>query len=370
MKFRSFCLLCWILATTVGGGLNAAPTAPNSDFQLELSWSIPQNDNWFYFLEPVYYLRGDLIGAHVDSSGSVYISDKISEKLVKFKPGGDVEFAKGQIGEGPGDHQKSGEPLAWDNQYIARLDASIAPKVNVYNPKGDFLHMTKLEMEGVPYRLFWNGEAAIAISTGWEFLDMGGARFSTFLSLINKDGELVRQLPMGQVEMERNTQFPEEDFWYIPYVVVSDDGYTFVQQDLWGGQIDCYDPSLKLIWSIDGGWKPTTRTSEELSQAEKLKTTYMDLSKYNQTVKRMIPRRGGEIWIQPWANYANEGVVELVSFGSKGQKNGEVRISGLPLESGHWVLNGSKLLWMADMDGQNITDSTPAMAVYDLVGPK
>ena len=85
-----------------------------------------------------------------------------------------------------------------------------------------------------------------------------------------------------------------------------------------------------------------------------------EYSAVNQTIRRMVARTGGEVWVQPWRPGVVDGVVEFASFGRDGQVLGAVRIAGLPKLSGDWILRGNKVLWIT-------SDEVPTIIVYDLV---
>ncbi len=88
--------------------------------------------------------------------------------------------------------------------------------------------------------------------------------------------------------------------------------------------------------------------------------TGLEYSAVNQTIRRMVARTGGEVWLQPWRPGVVDGVVEFASFGRDGQALGTIRIAGLPNLSGDWILRGDKVLWIT-------SDEAPTIIVYDLV---
>lgn len=369
MTIRFLKLACWLIfiSQPLSPGAYSAPKPSVVKYEIRPSWNLTQSENRSYFLEPQYFYKGDLIGANVDDTGGVLICDKITEQLIKLNPGGDVAFSVGKVGEGPEDHRTRGEPLMWFNQQIARSDASSEPKVILYDANGHFLRMVKLNVEGELSRLFWNGESAVSVMTSLKFQGPGGVQFSTYLALIDKDGALVRQHLMNSWVMEKANQHPEEKLWYKPYVAVADDGFTFVQQDLYGSRIDCYDRGLNLVWSIDGGWEPQPRTDQEFAEVEALGVTGLVYCKVNHTIRRIFARENGEVWIQPWNQEVSDGTVEFESFGQDGVRLGTVQISSLPSSNGSWILRGSKLLWMATYVDEDTTSAVPSICVYDLV---
>jgi len=345
---------------------NAGDPESQKKFDLKPLWSLSPDADSSYFLEPWYFHKGDLIGASVDDQGNVFLCDKISERLIKLNSGGGQGFAIGSVGTGPEDHQARGEPLVWAEGRMARSDASSEPKAIVYENDGEFREMVRLQVDGQLSRLFWNGGAAVAVSTQWKFQD-SGIQLITSLSLLDKDGALVNKHQVNSWVMAKSDQRDEEDMWYEPYVAVSDDGYTFIQNDLYSSHIDCYDNKLNLVWSIDGGWKPQHRTDQEYAEVDSWGVTGLKYSELNHTIRRMCARDNGELWVQPWNHGGPEGTAIFESFSRKGKRSGTVEVSGIPQNKGDWVLRGSKVLWMSDLDKESGEPADASIVVYDLV---
>ncbi len=155
--------------------------------------------------------------------------------------------------------------------------------------------------------------------------------------------------------------------WNVPRIAVSDDGYCYVQRDLYSGTIECYDRNLEQLYAIDGGWRPTKRTPKEMEAAASIQVMGLTFGDENHTVRRLIARRGGEMWVQPWQNGTVNGDILLERFGPDGVRLDDVRIVGAPDLAGEWIIRGDKLLWMGIEDSDADNEVLPYIRVYDLV---
>jgi hypothetical protein len=357
MKPLCMCLCSCLLAIAP---VRAAAQDKVTHYELKQVWASEPGDDAAFALEPRYFIPDELPGASVDDTGAVYLCDKLSEALVKLGPGGHQVFAVGQVGEGPEDHSGAGEPVLWGSGKMARADCSTSPKVIVYSTGGEYLESYNLDFGGELARLFWNGSHGLAVAFRNKFAPPDAFEFSTHLLLLDGRGSVLQDRTLRSKRVVRAKSMPESSMWDVPRMAVSDDGFCFIQNDLYGNVIECLDRDLKPLWTITGPWQPSTRTPEELAEAQAIGVTGLEYSAVNQTIRRMVARTGGEVWVQPWRPGVVDGVVEFASFGRDGQVLGAVRIAGLPKLSGDWILRGNKVLWIT-------SDEVPTIIVYDLV---
>lgn len=348
-------------------GASSEAVEATREFVAKPQWSMTQKAeavNQQYFLEPIWLQRGDLLGTLVDAEGNLYICDKVTEQLIKLDPKGSEIFAVGGVGEGPELHQNLGEPVPWSNGLIARSDCSMPSKIIVYDESGVFRWDIEFSMLGEMKRLFWNGEYAIVSFVSTRFLP-GGGEIVNSLRLLSEDGVEVKSVLMNRDFVDPDHRPTAEDMWTSPYVSVSEDGLCFVQQDLYGSQVDCYDQELNKLWSFDGGWKPEPLSPEELAESANQQIP----ETIHQTIRRMVARNDGEVWIQTWTTDENDEYVRFEAFGRDGIRLGNVHLFGIPKESGDWDLDGSKILWIADEYAGRVSTSetVPYITVFDLV---
>jgi hypothetical protein len=91
-------------------------------------------------------------------------------------------------------------------------------------------------------------------------------------------------------------------------------------------------------------------------------------AKNRQSIRCMIARQGGEVWIQPATrDERHDGTVEFESFGMGGQHQGTIRLTGLPAAPGELLIRGRKLLWIASEGANSGGSGVPYLGVYDLI---
>ncbi|MBU8869706.1 MAG: hypothetical protein KOO60_02415 [Gemmatimonadales bacterium] len=363
-------MLSFILVVATSSLAVAASGEPKEtirEFVVKPQWSMLQSaeaENQAYYLEPHYMQRGELLGAFVDSTGNVYICDRITDQLIKLNPRGEEVFAIGSLGEGPEDHRGFGELLSWPGSRIARTDCVLPSKIIIYDVDGAFLWDVDLGTQDTLTRLFWNGKYAIGSHTWFDY-DPSGTEVKTSLRLLSDDGVEIEKIPMGRIFLDPERVPTMEEMWIYPYVAVSEDGFCFVQQDLYGGRVDCYDQDLDLAWSFDCGWQPVPLTPEEFAESKRQPI----FASIHHTIRRMFARRDGEVWIQSWTSEQAGEYVVFEAFGQEGNRLGFIHIFGLPKEAGSWALHGSKVLWIAKgkVDAENANVTIPYISVFDLV---
>ena len=172
---------------------------------------------------------------------------------------------------------------------------------------------------------------------------------------------------MNTAVYDRPGSRPEEDLWEMPRVAVSGDGFVFVQSDHYGRIVSCYNAQLDLAWTIEGKWDVIPRTRAEMDAVSSQKVSGVLFSPNNRTIRRMIARDNGEVWIQPWSSRPSDGIVTLESFGEDGKRLGTVTISGVPDRGGDWIIRGKKLLWMTDDEEGGSARNNSYFEVFDLV---
>lgn len=364
MRRQAFIVFFIIYSALIGTNSWGGDGDPNiCKFHLEKQWGMEMEMFAPFFLETLYFHPDELVGTTVDEDGGVYICDKISETLIKINSGG-VEFSVGSVGEGPEDHRAHGEPVLSQDGKVRRSDCSLSPKVIAYGESGQFLKATKLNVDGELNRLFWNGRNLVGIVTRSDFVK-GALELSTYIALLSSEGEILREHHMNTTVFSRPGSKPEEELWEMPRVAASADGLVWVQKDHYGDKLLCFDEQFDLAWEVIGDWEPIKRTPEELDAISSQKISGVIFSPVNRTIKRMIARGNGELWVQPWSSRQSGGKVALEAFGLKGEPLGQVEITGLPDRPGEWIIRGPKLLWMADPETSGKGKSY--IEVFDLV---
>jgi len=357
----TLCFCAMFLAPMASLSQDAATT-----YDLQQQWSIERDKDSRYALERRYFIPDELVGAFVDDAGAVYLCDKLTESLVKLGPGGSEVYSEGSVGDGPEDHRGAGEPVPWGEGLIARADGAVAPKIILYRTTGEYLESLAPDLDGQIARLFWNGTNGLAVALLNQFLPPDAFEFSTHLYRLD-NGKVVQERKLRSRRVVRAPSKPERDVWDVPRMAVSADGYCFIQSDLYGNVIECLDRELKPLWSITGAWQPTPRSPAEIAEIQSQGMAWLEPSAVNQTVRRLVARSGGEVWVEPWRTDAGAGMAELESFGPGGRKQGLVRLVGVPNLPGEWILRGNKVLWITSDEADVANGSIPYIVVYDLV---
>lgn len=340
--------------------------APDMErYDLHLQWTISRGAEAPYAIESVPFDPFDLVGATVSADGTVFVCDKISDRLVAIEPGGREIFAVGATGQGPEDHQGRGDVFLFGDTAVARGDCVVAPKFVVYDKSGGFVGSTHLQSVNELFRLFWAGDHLVALTGGYRPQGAGAFDLFYLLTSLDHDGRTARETSIKTSQLVHGASLAEDDLWGTPRVAVSVDGYSFVQSEMFGAKIECLDEDLNVAWKIDCGWPSPMRTEQELARARAAGIGRP--SAVNPAIRRLIARQGGEVWVQRWPALDPGPTAEFQSYGTGGRPLGRVLLVGLPEVAGNWTISGDKVLWICSDDVDASAGDVTYIAVYDLV---
>lgn len=84
----------------------------------------------------------------VDGVGNVYVVDRFADRLLAFDPDGQLLWAAGQVGQGPGDVQNV-LSLAWDGADLLYVDNQSGGQVDTWTTAGEFVATQRLSDFGI-----------------------------------------------------------------------------------------------------------------------------------------------------------------------------------------------------------------------------
>ncbi len=355
-----------LLLGAEGEGAQAGP-----GFKLEEIWRIERGDDPPYSLfDPeLNSIPPTLMGVMLDDEDNLYLSDAITEKLLKIRPDGSEAFAVGSVGEGPEDHLGQGEPLWWPGCGIARSDCSQQPKVICYDEEGHFQRAIPLEGFDLYLRLWGLPAGGLGVALKMYGSPAGGMKVRIYLTRLDPDGALLDSLLIKQASyppMGTSRELTEADFEINPRVAIAEDGRLYVQRDMYRWVIECFDSHLRPLWVCSRDVTPRTRTEAELAAI--VTTTGLPPSPREHVIRRIVPRAAGEVWIETLPTERTpEGAVLLDRIGREGESLPRVTLAGLPEAEGDYEISGDRLLWKLDDDAPPDAGKSPYLAVYRIV---
>ena len=347
---------------------SAAPAGPA--FALEEIWRIDRGDDPPYSLyDPGFNsIPPTLLGVLLDDDDGLYLSDAITEQLLRIRPDGSVAFAVGSVGEGPEDHLDQGEPVRWPGCSVGRSDYSIQPKVICYDAQGAFQRSVRLTGFDQYLRVWGLPDRGIGVAMKMLGSPASGSRIRVYLTALAPDGALRDSLLIHEASfppMGTGYQPTEADFELIPRVAIAEDGLLYVQRDMYRWEIECLDADLHPLWSLRRDVQPVPRTREELDALSSRPGP--PPSPLPHVIRPLVPPAGGELWIEtlPTTRTA-DGAVLLDRIGPAGSLLPRVTLAGLPPADGDYEIFGDRLLWKLDDDAPAEPD-TPYLAVFRIV---
>jgi hypothetical protein len=349
-----------------------APAGPS--YRVEEIWRIERGDDPPYSLfDPeLNSIPPALMGVMLDDEDNLYLSDAITEKLLKIRPDGSEAFAVGSVGEGPEDHLGQGEPLRWPGCGIARSDYSRQAKVICYDEEGHFQGAIPLEGFDLYLRLWGLPDGGLGVALKMYGSPAGGMKVRIYLTRLDPDGALLDSLMIKQASyppMGTSRELTEADFEINPRVAIAEDGRLYVQRDMYRWVIECFDSHLRPLWVCSRDVSPRTRTEGELAAIET--TSGLPPSPHEHVIRRIVPRAGGEVWVETLpTERAADGAVLLDRIGREGESLPPVALAGLPEAEGDYEISGDRLLWKLDDDAPPDAGKSPYLAVYRIVPTK
>jgi Zn-dependent protease with chaperone function/sugar lactone lactonase YvrE len=148
----------------------------------------------------------------LDASGNIYIADSVAHRIVKYTPAGDLEWARGQLGEEPGEF-KAPTGIAIDQAGSLYIADAGNRRVQKLDSDGDFIWEIT-SPEGYPswlavdekdhlyvldHRLWFDEDGTWAYSMPWSLL------------VFDTEGNLLHRLPVSKT-------FEDASWWETPRV--------------------------------------------------------------------------------------------------------------------------------------------------------
>lgn len=146
------------------------------------------------------YVFGDLIHFAVDDSGNIYVLDRRSQTVRKFKPSGAFELQLGKPGQGPGEFNFPEQIRILADGNLIIFDGE-GQKFSVFRSDGSFVKSKKfLKLMFLPYLGFSSGNF-IATHTQYET-----EKITATTGVFDPNSELVA--PLHQLESKLNAARP------------------------------------------------------------------------------------------------------------------------------------------------------------------
>lgn len=110
-------------------------------FDLEQVFGVDQS--------PEEAIIGGIGGVTVDESGNVYVYDYQAYRLMSFAPDGELRWAHGRQGQGPGEFNGA-EGIAWDGRSTIYISNANRMRLDAWSLDGAFLRTEPLGERGLP----------------------------------------------------------------------------------------------------------------------------------------------------------------------------------------------------------------------------
>jgi len=246
-----------------------------------------------------YNIEGDIPGIEIDTEGRVYISDKISGRLICLTNRGDFKFGVGTQGEGPEDLKVPGGILLGIFGGVGQYDLSDSPKLVMYSMDGTYRNSIYFYGQAPFTRMWHAGGAVYGLSM---YVDYSPNRESTgqvYFTRSDYSGENMNSISLHDVTLPApgTEELNEKDIDVWPRIAISTEGIVYMQHDPYNYIIKCYDPEMKLQWEYVGKDSAVKRTAAEL-QLLREQTPWINPGEYNHVLSDMLARDNGELWIE------------------------------------------------------------------------
>lgn len=190
-------------------------------------------------------------------------------------------------------------------------------------------------------------------------LSSGGARL---------DSQLVNTIEFPAFDPQQPVS--ETLFEVVPRIALSEDGFIFVQRDPYRWDVECFTRDLTLQWRLQRDIEPLERTAAELEARRKINMG-LEPGPLKHFIRRMIPREGGEVWIETVQDgpSVRDGLL-LDQIDRRVEHVGSVKLTGLPDAAGEFRTFGNRVLWKLHDDfdlAEAGADPPPYLAAFRLV---